>query len=72
MYLPEHGGSGAGHGWGTGQGQARPGRWADTYTVTSARAQAWPPFQVTCSSQRSSTVSEGTRKRKRRELPYQL
>lgn len=48
------------------------GRWAATYTVISASVQAVPPSRETCSSQRRSTVSGGTRKRKSLALPYQL
>lgn len=43
----------------------------DTYTVISTSVHEGPPWD-TCSSQRSSTVSGGTRKWKSRVLPYQL
>lgn len=53
-------------------GQARAGGQAGTYTVISTFAHVESPPWDTCSSQRSSTVSGGTRKRKSLALPYQL
>lgn len=47
------------------------GRILDTYTVISTSVHEGPPWD-TCRSQRSSTVSGGTRKWKSRVLPYQL
>lgn len=43
-----------------------------TYTVISTSVQGVPLPQDMCNSQRSSTVSAGTRKWKSRMLPYQL
>lgn len=40
--------------------------------MISTLAQAGPLPRDTCSNQRSSTVSGGTRKRKSLALPYQL
>lgn len=52
-------------------GQAA-GRRAGTYTVISMLVQVGPLPRDTWSSQRSSTVSGGTRKWKSLALPYQL
>lgn len=67
--VPGHGGSRTGVS--RGPGRAWAGGRAGTYTVISTLVHAGPPPRDTCSSQRSSTVSGGTRKWKSAALPYQ-